>query len=383
MREVALGDLIKPSKVRRADGGNYPILSMTMHEGIVDQSAKFKKRIASVDLSGYKVATKGQLVVGFPIDEGVLDFQTRYDAGIVSPAYGIWDLTDASRVHIPYLKRFLRSSRALTYYKAKLRGSTARRRSLPAETFLALPVPLPSVDEQQRIAGILDQADAIRAKRRQVLAHLDKLTQSIFKEMFGTAKFSTIEFGSVVEAMRNGVSPSTRGTVAGRVLTLSAITQGSFNPEATKPATFDSAPSESARVDSRDFLICRGNGNKSLVGTGVRSRESRHDLVFPDTVIAARIANDLIDLSYLEAVWRQLATRRQIEAAARTTNGTYKVNQKALGSIQIPLPPLELQQAFSIRVEQVEAQRAVVQGALDADNELFASLQARAFRGEL
>jgi type I restriction enzyme, S subunit len=65
MREVALGDLIVPSKVRRAGSDDYPILSMTMHEGLVDQSAKFKKRVASDDLSDYKepFSTRGDLVV--------------------------------------------------------------------------------------------------------------------------------------------------------------------------------------------------------------------------------------------------------------------------------------------------------------------------------
>lgn len=385
MKEVALGDLIEPSKVRRAGGDTYPILSMTMHEGLIDQSVKFKKRVASNDISQYKVVSRGQLVVGFPIDEGVLDFQDIYDAGIVSPAYSVWDLIDGSRAHAPYVKRFLRSNRAIAYYKARLKGSTARRRSLPAELFRALAVPLPSLEEQQRIAGILDQADAIRAKRRRVLGYFDTLTKSIFHEMFGdfSDRVKYVEFGSIIEGLRNGVSPSSSGTFPGTVLTLSAVTQGAFDPGATKDAVFRFDPDESFRVDRRDFLICRGNGNKALVGVGVRPREDRPDLIFPDTVIAARVVEDFVDLSYLETLWREPAMRYQIESSARTTNGTYKVNQEGLGQVRLPLPPLELQREFADLADQVDAKRAVVQRALDADNELFASLQARAFRGEL
>ena len=49
----------------------------------------------------------------------------------------------------------------------------------------AIEFPLPPLAEQRRIAEILDQADALRAKRRAALAQLDTLTQSIFLDMFG------------------------------------------------------------------------------------------------------------------------------------------------------------------------------------------------------
>ena len=58
-----------------------------------------------------------------------------------------------------------------------------------------LAIPLPPLDEQRRIAAILDHADALRAKRRQVLAHLDALTQSIFHDMFGDVGDSTDDRG--------------------------------------------------------------------------------------------------------------------------------------------------------------------------------------------
>jgi len=180
---VKLGDLIEPAPVRRAGQRQFHILSMTMHRGLVEQSGKFKKRIASANTSSYKVVSHGQFVVGFPIDEGVLSFQTLYPEAIVSPAYGVWNLKE--QVSSRYLERYLRSPQALTYYASKLRGTTARRRSLPNDTFLALTVPLPSVAEQQKIADVLDKVDVLRGKRRETISLLDELTQCIFLDMFG------------------------------------------------------------------------------------------------------------------------------------------------------------------------------------------------------
>lgn len=185
MKTVPLGELIKPAKTVKAGENEYPILSMTMHNGLMDQNQKFKKNIASKDLSGYKVVKRGQLVVSFPIDEGVLDFQQLYDEAIVSPAYGIWDVIDGVEVDIDYLGLALRSERSLMYYKAKLQGSTARRRSLPKEVFLALPVELPSLDRQKnevKKTRLQKQIEQKRERQRELLAELEK---SVFIDMFG------------------------------------------------------------------------------------------------------------------------------------------------------------------------------------------------------
>ncbi len=291
-------------------------------------------------------------------------------------------LRPSNALHDRYLIHFLRQSSIRVAGELCMTGSGGQRR-VPAAFLRELNIPLPQLDEQRRISDILDKIDAIRARRRQVLAYLDSLIQSVFHDMFGGVEFPRHEFGSLVEFMRNGMSPSMRGTVSGTVLTLSAVTQGTFDAVAAKPAMFDIEPSEKVRVDARDFLICRGNGNKSLVGVGVYSPISRPDLVFPDTVIGARVDADRVDLNYLQSVWREAVVRRQIEAGARTTNGTYKVNQKTLGSVLIPLPPMVLQRKFADRAQRINAQKELVQRALVMDDELFASLQERAFKGEL
>ncbi len=177
---VRLKEIIRPAKSVRAANGIYPILSMTMHQGLVDQATKFKKRIASVDTSQYKVVKWDQLVVSFPIDEGVLAFQRKYSEAIVSPAYDIWDICAPTVVHAPYVERVLRSPYALQFYKSKLRGTTARRRTLPVDVFLGMEIPLPPLEEQRRIADILDKAEELRKKRQRTIELLEELQTAVF-----------------------------------------------------------------------------------------------------------------------------------------------------------------------------------------------------------
>lgn len=244
-------------------------------------------------------------------------------------------------------------------------------------------LPQPPLDEQRRIGAILDQAGALRDKRRQALAHLDDLTQSLFLDMFEEGTFPFVRAGDLMPNMRNGLSPATAGVYPARVLTLAAVTHGDFDPEAVKPGQFAVEPPADKRVSRSDFMMCRGNGNRALVGVGTFSREDRHDLVFPDTVIAGRIDPGLVTMPFLEAAWRQPRVRGQIEAIARTTNGTYKVNQKTLSGVTVSLPTLDMQREFSAVLGSVDEQRAAMRSAFNAGDELFTSLQSAAFRGEL
>ena len=186
---TTLGNLISPAKVIRCGNGSYPVLSMTMHDGIVLQSDRFKKSLASADQSDYKVVKYGQLVVGFPIDEGVLYIQKATDEGIMSPAYNVWDV-DTLKVEADYLELCLHSPQAMQYYCDKLRGSTARRRSIPTAELLALPIRLPTLEEQREKLKMMAKMNALIKDREQQLDLADQLVKSRFIEMFGDPRIN-------------------------------------------------------------------------------------------------------------------------------------------------------------------------------------------------
>src|SRR5699024_10294879 len=115
---------------------------------------------------------------------------------------GVAGLRPGPQLSARYLWHWLsHSERALA---AKGRGATFLQ--VNRSDIGEMPIDLPSLDEQRRIAAILDRADAVRAKRRQVLAHLDSLTQSIFHSMFG-AILDRTTLGEVFE-VSTGSTPS-------------------------------------------------------------------------------------------------------------------------------------------------------------------------------
>jgi type I restriction enzyme, S subunit len=136
-------------------------------------------------------------------------------------------------------------------------------------------------------------------------------------------------------------------------------------------------------VDENDLLICRGNGSIQLVGKGYFPVDSMPDVTFPDTIIAARVTTARIEREFLQHVWNSGTVRRQIESLARTTNGTFKVNQKMLEGVTFVQPPPSLQREFSRRVDAVETLKTAHRKSLAKLGELFSGVQYRAFREEM
>jgi len=120
------------------------------------------------------------------------------------------------RVDSHYLAYFLRSPAFLNFATTVVSGAKMPR--MVMSEFWAYEAPVPPLAEQRRIATILDQADALRAKRREALAQLDSLAQAIFIEMFGDPSLNpkgwrTARLAELFD-LKNGVnfSAEQRGT---------------------------------------------------------------------------------------------------------------------------------------------------------------------------
>lgn len=359
--KVKLGNLtkIRTGKLdanASSENGQYPFFTCSREP--------LKISTYSYDCECVLVAGNGDLNVKY--------YNGRFDA--YQRTYIIED-NGSGKLYMPYLYYFMEG------YIGELRkqaiGGVIKYIKLGNLTDAL--IKLPSIDEQKAIVDILARARHILNIRKEEIDNLDNLIKARFVELFVGKKYEIVKAGSIIKEMRNGVSPSTSGGHFEKVLTLSAITQGKFDDKAWKEGFFTDCPSAEKRITEDDFYICRGNGNKSLVGMGVYALENRPDLVFPDTVIAAHIDTERMVLPYLWIMWQQPEVRKQLESGARTTNGTYKINQKVISEIKIICPPINEQEVFADFVKQVNKSKVKVQKALDETQKLFDSLMQQYF----
>ncbi len=356
-----VGDLIKKAKIEKCKKQDFPVLSMTMKDGIVFQNDRFKKQIASIDKSSYNIVKRNQLVVSFPIDEGVLAVQDIIDFGIVSPAYKIWDINDY--LVIPkFLEAFLRSPHSIQYYKSKLHGSTARRRTITDSDLLQMEVPLVSFTEQKRILENIRKVKHIITHRRTQLEKLDLLVKARFVEMFG-------------DPITNSKNLETKNLKDVMVL---------------KAGDFTAASDISSEPTDKNIYPCFGgngirgyvseynqDGDFSLIGRqGALSGNVQYARGKFKNTEHALLVTPTIEMNsiWLNQLLLNLDLKRYQTGAAQP--GLSVKNLQEIPIIQVEIPE---QTQFADFVKQVDKSRVVVQKALDEAQLLFDSLMQEYF----
>ena len=246
-------------------------------------------------------------------------------------------------------------------------------------------IPIPALREQRRLAEILDAAQALRAKRRAALAQLDTLTQSIFLDMFGDPAtnpkgWPTSALEDLFEISRGG-SPRpidnyiTESPDGVNWIMIGDAPEGSKYITATKKKIKPEGAKRSRSVELGDFLLT----NSMSFGRPYIMRTSGciHDGWL---VLSPRKSNVAPDYFHSLLGSRALYT----EFSRRAPGATVKnLNIRLVRSVVVPVPPEAKQREYADRVSAIEGLTVPIQRSLDGLEGLFASLQQRAFRGEL
>jgi type I restriction enzyme S subunit len=391
VKTVALGDIATwgsggtPSRsVREYFGNGIPWLSIAdLNDGPVGEA---KESLTELGLknSSAKIVPTGTLLVAMYGSIGKLGIATRELCTSQAIAFAI---PNPNCVHTRYLFHFLLTERRSLL--ALGRGGT--QSNIGQGDLKAWKMPLLPLAEQRRIAEVLDRADALRAKRRAALAQLDSLTQAIFLDIFGdpaanTTGWNCVELADAVTG-KYGVKAGPFGsslkkedyaTSGYRIYGQEQVIAGRFD-------IGDYYIDERKYQQLKSCAVAAGDLLVSLVGSFGKV------LVVPSGIqpgiINPRLLKITPDKNLLSSVFLSyLLTQPSVQAALgrQAHGGTMGIlNAGLLKTLKVILPPLALQQAFALHISAIEALKTNHRAALGEVDALFASLQHRAFRGEL
>ncbi|MCG8665076.1 restriction endonuclease subunit S [Klebsiella michiganensis] len=218
-------------------------------------------------------------------------------------------------------------------------------------------IPLPSIEEQKRIAAILDKADGIRQKCEQAIKLADNFLRTTFLDIFGDpvknpkkwGVTSLLEYGSFKNGMN--FSKGESGTM------LKCLGVGDFKSLATITSMdnigeieLNTPPSAEYLLKDGDIVFVRSNGNKALVGRCLTIYPGKEKVTFSGFCIRYRIEKPAITPEYLNFLFRTPSMKQQMLSGGQGAN-IQNISQGTLSVLRIPVPPLDKQLAFARLVD--------------------------------
>lgn len=355
-------------KDERNGSSDAVLLSLTRSKGIVPQ-AEASSRIASTeDLSKYKVCRPGDLAMNrMQAWSGMFALSTY--SGVVSPDYSVFGAL--AEAEVKFFEHLFKTPLLVDQFAQRSKGIGSGFNRLYTPDFGTVPAVVPPLPEQTAIVRFLDHADRrirryIRAKQK-LIKLLEEQKQAIIHRAVTRGpdpnvrlKPSGVEWlGDVPEhwevmrlarviadGPRNGISPPVdeRGTIES--FSISAIRGGEVDVREgdKKYISGDKAYLESVYcLLPGDVLLVRGNGNIRLVGRAGLVERDMPNRVYPDLLMRLRLTHRCLP-AFLVALLNCPAGRDQIETAARTAVGTFKINNQQVRQLCFALPPATEQQ---------------------------------------
>lgn len=246
------------------------------------------------------------------------------------------------------------------------------------------------LSEQRRIADILDQAEALRAKRREALGLLDNLIQGLFQQSFGDPflnkrGWSKHSLGDlIVEGPQNGLyKPSTDYGTGTPILRIDAFYDGVVSDFSSLKRVRLTADEIRVYGLAADDLVINRVNSIEYVGKSALVQGMLEPTVFESNMMRFKVDGEKILPMFLIHFLQHKFIKNQIVACAKRAVNQASINQQDVKGLQILLPPFALQREFVQQCLAIRQQKNLHKLSLVELDALFASLQHRAFRGEL
>ncbi len=294
---------------------------------------------------------------------------------------------DQSQLLPKYLEAYLGARDARTYF-ARCAKQTTGIASINKTQLSAFPVLLPPLPDQRRIAAILDKADGIRRKRREVVRLADEFLKSAFLEMFGDPVgnprgWRIRQMDDLISDIQYGTADPAKETGDGLpILRMNNLTyDGRIDLASLKWCPIAEREFEQYTVRRGDLLFNRTNSPELVGKTAVWNREERY--AFAGYLIRVRFHSNLATPEYVSGWLNSAQGKAYLFAKAKASNNMSNFSAGMFRTIPIAVPPVDQQQRFSQVVAAVAKLRGRAEEAVSAADRLFESLVDRAFSGAL
>ena len=387
-------ELFRESKLRVRNLKKFDgvILSITRHAGLIPQEQKFKKRVASRDLRNYKIVYKGQLVYGFPINEGVIGI-SFYSLGAVSPAYHVWDIID-NNVDLQFIDWLVKHPSMIAQYMKFASNVVHRRKNLKPKDFLKISFPLPPLSEQRAIAYVLRSVQEAKEKTENVINALKELKRSLMKHLFtygpvpidkvDRVKLKETEIGRIPEhwkVVRLGevliqvqYGLSKRGKQEGLypILRMNNIQEGWITTHSLQYVDLSKKEFFKFRLEKQDILFNRTN-SFDLVGKAALF-DLEGDYVFASYLIRLKVNTKYIEPYFLNYLLNWESTQNRLKGLASRGVSQSNISATKLKGFEIPLPPFPEQKQIVHILRSVDEKIETEKKRLEALDKVFKAL---------
>ena len=401
IQELTLPELATPDNhsMKRGPFGGALKKNMFVANGYVvyEQQHAIYKRFNDVryfvdeskykELKAFKVE-EGDLIISCSGTIGkIAAIPKNFKPGVINQA--LLKLTlDQNKVLNKYFI-FLFESKEIQNQLFNLSHGTGLKNFPPMSVVKSIKFPIPPLDQQKKIAAILDAADAYRQKTKALIEKYDELTQSLFLDMFGDRnKFKRVALETVVSNKKDFVDGpfgsnlkvSDQTSYGVRLIQINNIGVGQFRDKTQKFTSEEKYQSIiKHNVKPNDIVVAKMGeplGRACIVPDFINK-----GLVVADCM-RIRVSLDNFSNYFVMFFLNSDDAKQQINNLSHGST-RIRINLSMLRKLEIPLPPLDLQNQFAERVQAIEAQKAQAEASLAQAEDLFNSLLQRAFKGEL
>lgn len=379
---MKIGNVLVEFKLSPVENHEYEILTLTEKNGFIRQVDRFKKRLATEDISKYKVVERNTIAFNpYLLWAGALALNDNFDSGIVSPLYPTFRVKED--VDAEYLLAVLLSPQMIQQFDQISYGSVPRKRRSSVKDFLNLQLPeLPSLGEQKRIAEILGGASKAINEIRTEIKRVESLcgaVVSLYAEDQSTKKLedlATLSGGLSLGSHRKN-KPHSVG-----YLRVANVFWGKILYDEIKELNCTDQEFERTLLQDGDVLITEAHANRFQVGRSAVFRGEEQALVFQNHLFRAR-PNKNIDSDVLAAMLSSVAVRRQLYQMAKTTSGLNTISISQVRSLRVPVLDTTKQAELLSFLQESNKLNHLLHRKLSLLQELQKSLATRAFAGLL